>query len=308
MAEIIAAPVLANNTVTITPGNSADLPQSGGPTNPPMSRGLVANTSIDITNNNLSHSCDFALDMKKNIGLKDFLRAIGQSIRDAVRTIRKTLGLSDASGSFSYAISKLKDISSYINWVNNNVIKPIADFEKYVLAVIIKIREVIQWILSLPAELFKLLKDCLSRLYDSLKTTFTDTFAEISSGYNEPTTVTYDDGSSITTYNDGSQIVTDAEGNSTTIPADEPVNTTDGYSALVASTKEAFTATQNLFSASANTAALAGGIAISGTIGLITPVSQTQITEANLTIEQYMSSTPSGTQPPGSPAVAGKTP
>lgn len=51
---------------------------SGGPENPSLSRGIVANTAIDVSNNSLEHVCDFISEMQKNINLKKYTKALAE--------------------------------------------------------------------------------------------------------------------------------------------------------------------------------------------------------------------------------------
>ena len=67
------APVIAEIEVTApAPNNSGDGQVST--TLPTTATGIIANTSIDVSNNDLSHSCDFALTLQKNNALKYSLR------------------------------------------------------------------------------------------------------------------------------------------------------------------------------------------------------------------------------------------
>jgi hypothetical protein len=68
----------------------------------------------------------------------------------------------------------LKAIAEEIRYIQKTYIQPIIDFEKYVLAVIVKIRAIVQWILSLPARILQLLYTCLTNLLKALANIFTD--------------------------------------------------------------------------------------------------------------------------------------
>ena len=170
----------SNNGVEANPPvvtNQYDIPNKG-PTTPVTATGNMANTTIDILNHNIAHACDFVLDLKKSVGLKKFIKAIAQAVRQGIRYIQKLLGLSDASGSFSTIINKLKAIAEEIRYIQKTYIQPIIDFEKYVLAVIVKIRAIVQWILSLPARILQLLYTCLTNLLKALSSIFTDALNE----------------------------------------------------------------------------------------------------------------------------------
>lgn len=141
---------------------------------------LVNGTSIDNTNKQLAHVCDFVSELQKNIALKKFLKAVANQIREGIRAIMRLLGLSDATGQYSWLIDKLKSIARELRRIQKEIIQPIIDFEKYVLAYITKLRAIIQWILGLPARFLALLRDCLARLLKLIANVFSDFFAELS--------------------------------------------------------------------------------------------------------------------------------
>jgi hypothetical protein len=235
---------------------TGDTPQSGEPSSTPSCAfGRVDGTIIDATNKKRSHVCDFISEMQKNISLKKYTKAIGRFIREAIQKIMKLLGLSDRTGKFSYIINKLKAFAAELKRINKEIIQPIIDFEKYVLAYITKLRALIQWLLSLPAALLKLLADCLARLLKLIGSIFSDIISEATSGLGG----------------------TDGEG---------------GFSDLVAAAKEAAQATGETISKVTEAAALAIEIPIAATAGILVPVSQSELDAANTTIQQYTSENP----------------
>jgi len=235
---------------------TGDAPQPGEPSNTPSCAfGRVDGTIIDATNKKRSHVCDFISEMQKNGYLKKYTKAIGRFIREAIQKIMKLLGLSDRTGKFSYIINKLKAFAAELKRINKEIIQPIIDFEKYVLAYITKLRALIQWLLSLPAALLKLLADCLARLLKLIGSIFSDIISEATSGLGG----------------------TDGEG---------------GFSDLVAAAKEAAQATGETISKVTEAAALAIEIPVAATAGILVPVSQSELDAANTTIQQYTSENP----------------
>ena len=159
---------------------TGDAPVSGGPSNTPQTAtGDIRNTTIAISNKRREHVCDFVLEMQKNIALKKFIKATAKAIRDAIRYVIKALGLSDRSGVFTEAINEIKAFARELRRIQKEIIQPIIDFERYVLAYITKIRAIVQWILSLPARLLQLLRDCLERLLKLIGNVFTDFLKEL---------------------------------------------------------------------------------------------------------------------------------
>ena len=149
------------------------------PSNPPaLGVGIVEGTIVDNLNSQISHVCDFSLDIQKNIGLKKYVKAISRFIRDAIRAVKLKLGFGDFSGVTFTIIEELKAAAAFIRYVQKEYIQPVLDFQKYVLDVVVKIKKLIQWILSLPAKIFAMLKGCLTRLYKTIASIFSDAWNE----------------------------------------------------------------------------------------------------------------------------------
>ena len=246
----------SNNGVEKNPPvvtNANDIPTKG-PTTPITATGNVANTTIDILNHNIAHACDFVLELKKSIGLKKFIKAIAKAIREGIRKIMQLMGMTDASGTFSTIVNKLKKIAEEIRYIQKTYIQPIIDFEKYVLAVIVKIRAIVQWILSLPARILQLLYTCLTNLLKALASIFSDALNEAKS--------------------------------------EVPLETGQDFKELLAATKDVISAGTDALKATAVVVGGAAVIATSATAGMLVPVSQTELDAADATIKAYEASTP----------------
>lgn len=220
----------------------------GEPTLPRQARQEMAGTIIDKQNNDLEHVCDFISVMQKDLKLKGYLKAAGQAIRDAIRKILAFLGLSDATGEASIIINTLKAYTRALNWITNNILKPIQDFEKYVIAYLVKLREMVQWILGLPEKFLAMLQDCLSRLYSLIRSVFTD----LISGAVEPST-----------------------------------GDTETFEQITAEFKNASAATQDLLSNTLTVGTTAIGIVVGGTVGLLQPTNAAELAEADKVIAAY---------------------
>ena len=153
----------------------------GQPTTPALARGQIQNTNIAYTNANRAHTCDFVTDLLKNNKLKEFLIAGAQAIRNAIRAVMKALGLSDTSGTLTTLTNQLKEIARTLKFLQK-LIQRIVDFEKYVLQYIAEIQKIIQWILSLPAQLQALLAECLYKLIQGIKNVLSDVISQVSTG------------------------------------------------------------------------------------------------------------------------------
>jgi hypothetical protein len=186
--------------------------------------------------------------MQKNINLKKYTKALAKTIRDALRYVMRTLGLTDATGEVSWLANTLKTIAREVNRINKEILQPILDFEKYVLAYVAKLRAIIAWILSLPAKFLALLQDCLARLLKLIGAIFKDIGAGLSEGFSE------------------------GDGN---------------YDEIIKEAKAAATAASNTVKLTIAAAAGAVNIAGAATVGLLVPTSQAELDAANATIAAY---------------------
>ena len=139
------APVDSNGKDTNAPvdNNIGD----GGTTNPSLSGGLIANTSISVSNSKLAHQCDFSADIQKNLELKKFLNSQANNIREATRAVMRALGFSDATGQYQWLVDDLKSLTREIKRLQREVVQPIIDFEKLVVEYIKKLLSIINYIL-----------------------------------------------------------------------------------------------------------------------------------------------------------------
>jgi hypothetical protein len=166
--------VRAGIIVEANPPTSVNTPESGQPSTPTTENYCKA---FDFTNARRSHVCDFILEMKKDIDLSKYTKAIANTIREAVRKLLALLGGTDTSGVTTFLINTLKNIARELRDFNKYILKPITDFAKTVIAYIATLRSIIAWILSLPAKLAQLLSDCLVRLRKLIASVFTSIVA-----------------------------------------------------------------------------------------------------------------------------------
>jgi len=247
--------------------NARDVPISGVPDISPYARSgrNIVGTTTHRRNQNLIHSCDFANDLKKSIYLKKFLKSIARWVREGIRKIMQVLGFTDSSGSFSSIINALKKLAKELKYIKTEYIDPIIEFEKYVLAVLVKIRAIIQWILSLPAKILALLAACLLKLLKSLVQMFVDAWKE-----------------------SGAELGQSSDAGKS-------------WEELSGAIKDAAKAAGELLTATSTAAGLAVGIGVSATVGLVAPVSEAEIQAANKTITNYSGSIPAGLEVPSDP-------
>lgn len=152
------------------------------PTISRLGRGIVQGTMVNKNNNDLAHVCDFISEMQKNINLKQYTKALANQIREAIRWVMKALGFSDATGQYSWILNTLKAYARELRRIQKEIIQPIVDFEKYVLAYIVKVRAMITWLLSLPERFLAVLKDCLDRMLKLIAQVMLDTISGFKEG------------------------------------------------------------------------------------------------------------------------------
>ena len=123
------------------------------------------------------HECGQNQYVRKAVELATGLaRGIIIALRKAVTAALKALGFNPALGGFSAVIKAITnlvdDITYYVNLVN--------DFITNVALVVAKIRAIIDYILSLPAELLRLFRECLTQAYAELQRTVFQAISELS--------------------------------------------------------------------------------------------------------------------------------
>ena len=165
----------------------------------------------------------------------------------------------------------LSSVKEFIDYVNEEYIQPIIEFEKFVIAVIVKIRAIIQWILSLPAKILAMLQECLTKLLVAIGSMFADEWAAA-----------------------GNDIPTEAG-------IVQNVNAGDSFAALAASAKGAYDSASSALTSATAAAGLAVGIAVSATAGILSPVSEEEIAGANATIVAFTGSVPDALSVPADP-------
>jgi len=155
--------------------------QAGEITIPRLARGVLTGTLVGDLNNQLDHSCDFILESRKNLKLREFIAAIASSIKAGIVALSTALGL-EPTGTLARAIAFLRKMTSYLKYIKKNFIDPIIEFQKYVLLYIAEIKRLIEFIANLPAKIKALLQNCLKQLLRLLNSIFTDIVTEAIGG------------------------------------------------------------------------------------------------------------------------------
>jgi hypothetical protein len=178
-----------NNTTgfspQLTPAQKELMPQRaagvehnvvGQPTVSNQSRGIITGTTINVANNNREHVCDISAEMDRAAKWVKFqYSTVVEAIRKAVRAILTTLGF-NPEGVSSRLTEIAKKIAAEAKQIKK-ILKTINDATEIFIKFTEQVKQMIEWISSLPAKLLALLKDCLAELQKSLSKAFTDLFS-----------------------------------------------------------------------------------------------------------------------------------
>lgn len=158
--------------------NVGDTSLVGAPTVPNLARGIVDNTGIAVANNEKVHVCDTSLYIRRNINLGKIAAAVTKGIRDAIDFLLDFLGITPGSNGLIEQIKaiarRIKDITKFLQRVQ-------AAIDTFVI-VVREIRDVIAYILTLPARLLKFFAKCLSEATKELAKQFGDIFKQSGGG------------------------------------------------------------------------------------------------------------------------------
>lgn len=154
---------------------------TGQPSTPLTGRGVVAGTILDITNNKLEIVCDISGAVKMECAFaKIKFGVIMTKIKEAWAWLMTTLGLTP-SGLMQETITKLKNIALKLKeWAK--IIKEASDFAKAILEYAKLVRLILDYILSLPEKIVKLLAACIKQLMSALQSGFSDIFSGVAGG------------------------------------------------------------------------------------------------------------------------------
>lgn len=168
--------------------------QPGVQTTPPLSRGYLTDSAINLSNFNLSRVCDFKFIFNFNLVLgaltlpfNEILGAIKNAklraaaiiraslnmlirpLRVAINAILSALSL-DATGIFSLSISVAKDILRKIRALTKQIAQIIEDVYVYV-ALVQDIIAIVNWIKTLPDRIKEIVQTCIANFQNSIQNT-----------------------------------------------------------------------------------------------------------------------------------------
>lgn len=133
------------------------------PTTPRLSRGVLENTLVNKTNQEITQVCDISNSVHTLINnTKIAFGTIIQSIRDFIRSLLNTMGF-EPSGEIRRIIQIAKDVMTEIRRMKY-LFNELNSIKSLILDGISKIRQMIDNILNIPMRLLKFVAGCLINL------------------------------------------------------------------------------------------------------------------------------------------------
>jgi hypothetical protein len=169
------------------------LSRVGKPTTP--TNAYSANgTMLQITNSQVTHACDFrflidfpnldigtiqnpitlieeAIKNSKNKAAA-IIRTLLAQIIDKFRLVLKGINIAlnlDPTGQIAKTISQVREVIRTINYYSKKLAEIIGN-AALIIALISEIKQIIEWIKSLPANILAMLQDCLGTFQNAIKT------------------------------------------------------------------------------------------------------------------------------------------
>jgi len=164
---------LESNPIAAIPADPDPNPTSYGTG---VHQGIIEGSIIAVTNKKRTHECDISLFVMKEKALAGVAMKIVKELRIAIKAIIEFFGINPGSSGIIETIKQIKAWVDDIREFLEDVVLKIAEY----LAIVQKIGALIQYILSLPAEILAYFKSCLTQLYAELKRQFLDAVAAVS--------------------------------------------------------------------------------------------------------------------------------
>lgn len=146
------------------------------PTTPRISRGDISDTPTQVANNNKEHVCDISQEIKLQIALtklktSSFVQTIRAEIEAFVKSTSNSAFAQELQQAVRMITAKLKEVQKIAKFIDD-VVAAIAQAVQ-------EIREIITWILSLPARILAFLQECLSKFLSSVEDALSGSFGGI---------------------------------------------------------------------------------------------------------------------------------
>lgn len=160
------------------PVNAGDIPVYT--TVPQIAQGNIKKTGVAASNLNRAHACDTTLFVQRNVSMAKIAEQVVKLIRDAIKFVMDALGINPGSNAL---IEQIKQVKRYID----DVTEFLTDVQEKITNLIEAARKIgalIQYLLSLPAQILAYFQGCLAELYAELRKQFMDAVATVSAEFN----------------------------------------------------------------------------------------------------------------------------
>ena len=150
----------------------------GQPSFPPLSRGIVQYTAIDVSNRKRAHVCDISYEVNQTVTA---LKIVFGPIFDALRAaINLAIGATcfDPTGITKQIIDLARQVSQFIREVISEINEITKTLESWA-AIAQQVAAVITFIRNLPEQVAIFFKECLSKLSAVLRKGISDLFSEL---------------------------------------------------------------------------------------------------------------------------------
>lgn len=137
----------------------------GQPTIAPLARGVVANTAISQSNDNLSHVCDITGSLRYAIASTSLVvKELIESIRQAIQALFEGVSSSPFADQVRGVVKSIKAKVDEIK----KLISKAQDVQREIANYINELQRLIAYIATLPARIAALLKQCLNEATNGL--------------------------------------------------------------------------------------------------------------------------------------------
>jgi hypothetical protein len=156
------------------------------PTTPRISRGDISDTPTKVANDNKEHVCDISQEIKLQIALtklktSSFIQTIRAEIEALIKSTSDSAFAQELQQAIRMITAKLKEVQKIAKFIDD-VVVAIAQAVK-------EIREIITWILSLPARIIAFMQECLTKFLSSVQDALSDSFGSITGTGGETTLI-----------------------------------------------------------------------------------------------------------------------
>lgn len=148
--------------------NSGDNTTAGNPTLPPAALSQITNTSIDKSNNNLTHVCDITGNLQYAVAWASLqIKELVQAVKNAVAALWQASVSSPFGDQIRNVIQTVQQKVSQIQ----QLIAKAQQVQTVITGYIQQLEQLIAYIASLPARIAQLLSGCLNSAQNSLAST-----------------------------------------------------------------------------------------------------------------------------------------